>query len=220
MKKIYKKEDIEVVGQKKVHVLLFLSNYKLGTTTADGAKNCKSCKAGVAAIYLNEKSNVDGYVLDIDGSIRATFINPAQPEPRFKCYEFEEDTAYWTQTYTTKNKGCNSNIAHKIEFKESCMSIEMWELLTSLQDESCCGMLAIVKDCNGKYWQVGADYDETPGLTAREAFICSKLYLADGTSTTTGVNPENDSNEGVITLNTTTQKWARCIQAGAFPIAA
>lgn len=204
----------------KKSVVLLLSNYKLGTTTADGKKNCKTCKAGVAAIFITEKCNVEGYILDEDGSIRATFMDATQADPTFKCYEFEEDTAIWTQTYTTKNKGCNSTIAHKIEFKESCMSIEMWNLLTSLQDESCCGMLAIVKDCNGKYWQVGADYDETPGLTAREAFNCNKVYLADGTSTTTGASQENDSNEGVITLNTSTRKWARCIQAGAFPIAA
>lgn len=215
--KIFPKEEVK----ENVHILLLLSNYKLGTTATNGQKNCKSCKAGVAAIYLTEKCNVEGYVLDAsDGSIRATFMDATQPNPTFKCYEFEEDTAYWTQTYTTKNKGCNSTVTHKIEFKESCLSIELWTLLTSLKKESCCGMLAIVKDCNGKYWQISADYDETPGLSAREAFSYNKLYLADGTSTTTGANRENDSNEGVIVLETKTEDFARCIQAGAFPVAA
>ena len=109
---------------------------------------CKDSMGGIKEVYINEYSKVSTTVAD--GKV--TTIT-CEGSSKFKTFRFRKNTGSMTSTLQTSETSGNS---FQTELTLQFMKMETnkrLQMMALLMNEC----VAIVKDCNGKYWYMGYD---------------------------------------------------------------
>lgn len=128
------------------------------------ARDCHSSMGGIRRVLMANKDDVSAITVTSDVISAITMANSA----KFKEYLFRRGTGSLTSAYqvsdTTGNNGVQSDLVMVFSRLETAKRIEITALAHA-------DAVAIVEDCNGKYWFLG--YDEP-------------LSIADGSNAVTG----------------------------------
>ncbi|MBQ6358559.1 MAG: hypothetical protein IJI97_06325 [Clostridia bacterium] len=127
------------------------------------ARDCQSSMGGIRRVLMANFDDVSAVTVT-DGMISAiTLVSPA----KFKEYLFRRNTGSLTSAYQvsdTGNNGVQSDLVMVFTRLETTKRLEV-EALAHAE------AVAIVEDCNGKFWYLGKD---------------EPLTIADGTNAATG----------------------------------
>lgn len=119
---------------------------------------CKDSMGGIREVYINEYSKVSTTISDN----KITGIT-CDDGSKFKTFRFRKNTGALTSTLQTSETSGNS---FQSELTLQFMKLETnkrLQMMALLMNEC----VAIVKDCNGKYWYLG--YDNPVEATAGTA---------------------------------------------------
>ena len=109
---------------------------------------CKDSMGGIREVYINEYSKVKPEVTDN----KVTGLT-CDGSTKFKTFRFRKNTGALTSTLQTSETSGNS---FQSELTLQFMKLETnkrLQMMALLMNEC----VAIVKDCNGKYWYMGYD---------------------------------------------------------------
>lgn len=123
--------------------------------------DCASSMGGIQEVYLNNRDSISAVTVDETAGmiVNIAVRTSGATAEKFKVYKFRKGTGSMTSTLNVDAANginyVNTDLALIFNRQDTPKRIEMSAL--SLGE-----LVAIVKDCNGKYWYLG--YDEA--LTA------------------------------------------------------
>lgn len=164
--------------------------------------------AGIESIWFTEKNNISA--LTISGR-QITAVTMVSGKVFYK-WTFEPDTAFFNQPKTVTSRV--PFIKQNIQFSNSKMKTTLISALEALDNCAQCGLVAIVKDNNGKFWVLGVK------LFANGSYSFVGVYPAQSDGAVTGANPEGDQNKVTTAFEAKTGKFAieSTIAEGSIPV--
>jgi hypothetical protein len=176
------------------------------------AESCPKGRAGINALWAANCSDVEELTFDADRQITSITMDATQPDPTFKKFTFERDTAFFNQEKTRVKQ--NINVTQTVSIIEPVMRNEVRNTLEDVND-ACC-LHVIVRDNTGRYHYAGISYD-----AANDEWRSEFMTTGDG-SGNTGADPTSDNNEYIETFTSTTSWYAVFLVGGeaAIPVPA
>ena len=154
--------------------------------------------AGIDTLWFASKDDIDAMTFSTNGELTAITMLSGKT---FKKWKFQEDTAFFNQPKTVVNK--RAFYKPTISFVNGKISTALINAIESLDNCSACGVVAIVKDNNGKKWLSGVRY-----ITQTEQLI-KPMFPAASDGAVTGANSESDSNQVTTVLESKQGKLCR-----------
>lgn len=139
-----------------------------------GLPDCRDNTGGVDTIYITNWSNVTDYDLDNDEIVTGFTMSGTT-----KFYEFKpnKNSGHFTQKVTASPENGTVSTEQIITIVTNKNEADKRALIKLLAQSE---MIAIVKDRNGKYFLLGADF----GLTLTETAYDSGKLISDANSWT------------------------------------
>ena len=150
-------------------------------TLAGIAKDCASSMGGVAEVLLANRDDVTAITIT-DGKISAITMASAGTPPvsaTFKKYAFRPNTSSMTSNWQVNAENGTRYVQTDLQMIFSRMETTKRVEISAL---ALADLVAIVKDCNGKYWYLG--YDNPLFLSGGDAQTGTARSDRNGYSTT------------------------------------
>jgi hypothetical protein len=154
--------------------------------------------AGIDTLWFAGRDDIDTMTFSANGELTAIAM---QSGSTFKKWKFQEDTAFFNQPKTVVGK--RAFYKPTISFVNSKISTALINAIESLDNCSACGVVAIVKDNNGKKWLAGVRY-----ISQAEQLV-KPLFPAASDGAVTGANSESDANQLTTVLESKQGKLCR-----------
>lgn len=154
--------------------------------------------AGIASIWFASKNDVQSLTFNATGQLSTITMVSGKV---FYQWTFDPDTAFFNQPKSVSNK--SPFVKQSIQFTNPKMSTDLINAIDALDACAICGLVAIVKDNNGKFWLAGVKYFSSGTYTI------TGLYPAQSDGAVTGANPEGDVNKITTAFESKTGKYAR-----------
>jgi len=154
--------------------------------------------AGIDTLWFAGKDDIDAMTFSTNGELTALTMVTGKT---FKKWKFQEDTAFFNQPKTVVNK--RAFYKPTISFVNSKISTALINAIEALDNCSACGVVAIVKDNNGKKWLAGVRY-----ITQTDQLI-KPLFPAASDGAVSGANSESDANQVTTVLESKQGKLCR-----------
>lgn len=182
----------------------------LTSITRDSASNCRS-RAGISEMWATECDNVATLTFDSDYAVTAVGMDLAKPDPTFKKFEFEKNTAFFEQPKTSI-QNASVNVAQTINFNFKKLNAQTSKALYQL-NQNCC-LHAIVRSNDGTLWYFGVSY-----FPEQDTYVSEDLAAAEG-SANSGTDPAADVSQYVesLTCNANWYAWEFSAGVGAIPV--
>lgn len=185
----------------------------LGVCTLIG--NVNSCDedgniAGIEAAWFASKGDISSLTFNAGGQLTAIAMVATKV---FVKWEFEPDTAFFNQPKTVVKR--SAFYKHLLTFINPKISTDIVNSIESLDACGMCGLIAIIKDNNGKFWIAGVKYFASTG-----DYSLVGMFPAASDGLVTGANSESDSNQATTALEGKVGKIAResLVAEGSIPV--
>ncbi len=165
--------------------------------------------AGISAIWFASKNDVSTLTFNAQGQLSGITMVASKV---FYKWTFDPDTAFFNQPKSVSNK--SPFVKQSIQFTNPKMTTDLINAIDALDACAICGLVAIVKDNNGKFWLVGVKY------FSNGTYSFTGLYPAQSDGAVTGANPEGDVNKITTAFESKTGKYAResVVAESAIPV--
>ena len=185
----------------------------LGVCTLVG--NTNTCDedgniAGIEVAWFASKSDISSLTFNASGQLTAITMVSTK---KFVKWEFEPDTAFFNQPKTVVKR--SPYYKHLLTFINPKISTDIINSIESLDACGICGLVAIIKDNNGKFWLAGVKY-----FASTETYSIVGMFPAASDGLVTGANSESDSNQATTSLEGKIGKIAResIVDEGDIPV--
>jgi hypothetical protein len=154
---------------------------------------------GIEVAWFASKSDIASLTFDVQGRLTAIAMVATKV---FVKWEFEPDTAFFNQPKTVLKNA--PFYKHLLTFINPKISTDIINAVGSLDSCGICGLVAIVKDNNGKFWLLGVKY-----FASTSTYSITGIYPAASDGAVTGANSESDSNQITTAFEGKVGKLAR-----------
>jgi|GEM_PF-4736888 len=152
--------------------------------------------AGIDTIWFANKNDVASLTIS---SRQVTAITMVSTKTFFK-WQFQPDTAFFNQARNVVNK--QPRVKQTITFINPKIKTSLLIALEKLDACALCGLVAIIKDNNGKFWLAGVRVNPS----AAYSFV--GLFPAQSEGAVTGANTESDENKITTAFEANTGYYA------------
>lgn len=164
--------------------------------------------AGIDTIWFAAKNDIASFTM-VGRQITAITMVATKV---FYKWQFQPDTAFFNQARNVVNK--QVRVKQSITFVNPKIKTSLLIALEKVDACALCGMVAIVKDNNGKFWFAGvrALSDTTYSIVG--------VYPAQSEGAVSGANTESDENKITTAFESNTGKYAieSTIAEGSIPV--
>ncbi len=164
--------------------------------------------AGIDTIWFASKSDIAS--LTITSGI-LTAITMVSTKVFYK-WKFEPDTAFFSQPKTIVKRA--PFIKHTLQFTNPKIKTTLLQAINALDACAICGLVAIVKDNNGKFWLAGVK------VFSGGTYSITGIYPAASDGAVTGADAEADSNQITTAFEGKVGRYAieSTIAEGSIPV--
>lgn len=164
--------------------------------------------AGIDTIWFASKNDIASFTV-ASGIITAVTMVATKV---FYKWQFEPDTAFFNQPKSIIKRA--PFYKQNIQFTNPKMKSTLILALNALDACAICGLVAIIKDNNGKFWVAGVK------VFSGGTYSIVGLYPAASDGAQTGANAESDSNQITTAFEAKTGTLAResTIAEGSIPV--
>lgn len=141
--------------------------------------------AGIDTVWIASKGDIDTLTFNAQGQLTTIVMVLTK---KFIKWQFEPDTAFFNQPKTVVKH--NTYYKHLLTFINPKISTDLINAVDALDSCGICGLVAIIKDNNGKFWLAGVKY-----FASSSTYSIVGLYPAASDGAVSGANSESDSNQ-------------------------